>query len=100
MYFQRSLPRPAGIAEVLQPVWRSGPRSLYQGLEIGKIVGIFGGCGGHEVSVSQCGLHARVNGFFDPVVALFFQLVGEFWATGPDDASVKQHVYVVGRDVV
>jgi len=50
--------------------------------------------------VSQSALHACVNGFFDPVVTLLFQLVSQFRAARPYDASVEQNVNVIGRDVI
>ena len=50
--------------------------------------------------MSQLVLHAHVNGVFNPVVALFFQLVGKLGAARLHDPSVKQYVNVVGCDVV
>jgi hypothetical protein len=49
---------------------------LDQGLEISKVMGVFSRCGGHEVSVLWNDLDGCVDGVFNPVITLFFQLVG------------------------
>ena len=44
---------------------------ILQGLEIGKVLGVLGRCKSHAVSLSAGTLYARIDGVFDPVVALF-----------------------------
>ncbi len=69
----------------------AGSRSSFlgQGLEIGKVLGVLGRCKSHAVSLSAGTLNARIDGVFDPVVALFFQLVGQLRAARPYDPSVE-----------
>ena len=45
-------------------------------------------------------LHACIDGVFNPVIALIFQLVSQFGTAGLYDASVIQYVHKIWRDVI